>query len=96
MYKDAIDCCKESEDSSLVQELLTFFVNIMDKECFAATLYTCYSIVEPDIVLELAWKNGIMDFAMPFMIQYMRDSSRKLEIDERTKLPEENKARKKR
>lgn len=91
MYKDAIDCAAASEDGSLVEELLRFFVNTMDKECFAATLYTCYAIVEPDVALELAWKNGLMDFAMPFMIQYMRDSSRKLkEIDERTK-PDDSK-----
>lgn len=29
----------------------------------------CYDLLRPDVILELAWKNGIMDFAMPYMIQ---------------------------
>jgi clathrin heavy chain len=38
-------------------------------QCFAACLYTCYDLIRPDVALELAWKNGVMDMAMPFLIQ---------------------------
>ena len=34
------------------------------KECFAACLFMCYEFVTPDAVLELAWRNKLMDFAM--------------------------------
>lgn len=65
-------------------------MNIEDKECFCATLYTCYDLIRPDVVLELAWRNQLVDFAMPYMIQYLHQSYHKLkELDERTK-PEEN------
>mmetsp|Transcript_16634 Transcript_16634/g.24631 ORF Transcript_16634/g.24631 Transcript_16634/m.24631 type:complete len:1761 (+) Transcript_16634:142-5424(+) len=89
MYKDAIDTAAESESSDLAEDLLKFFVNIGDKECFCATLYTTYGLVRPDVAMELAWRNGYVDYAMPFMIQYMRNLHEKVEaIDLRT-MPKE-------
>lgn len=67
MYKDAIDTCAESEDSDLTEELLRFFVSVQDRACFAAALYTCYDLIRPDAAIELAWRNGYTDFAMPYM-----------------------------
>jgi len=86
MYKDAIDCAADSKDEKVVEELIKFFVNIEDKECFCATLYTCYELVRPDLVLELAWRNQLTDFAMPFVIQYMSDMHNKVrELEEKLK-----------
>ena len=93
MYKDAIDTAAASGDEKLAESLLDFFVNIGNKPCFTATLYTCSSLVRPEVALELAWKNGLMDFAMPFMIQFVANASAKLkEIDERTKPKEDEEA----
>ena len=72
MYKDAIDTCSASGDPALAEDLLRFFVDVCDKECFCATLYTCYKIVTPDVALELAWRSTYVDFAMPYVIQYAR------------------------
>ena len=66
MYKDAIDTAAESRDGELVEDLLRFFVSVKDKACFAATLYTTYDLVKPDVAIELAWRNGYTDFAMPY------------------------------
>lgn len=72
MYKDAIDTAAESKDPKLVSDLLKYFaVEKNDPESFCACLYTCYELVEPDVALEMAWRNNMMDYAMPFMIQYM-------------------------
>jgi clathrin heavy chain len=30
-------------------------------------------LLKPDVVTELAWRNGMMDFAMPYLIQLMRE-----------------------
>merc|ERR1711861_36598 len=85
MYKDAIDTAAESKDVEIAEELLKFFVNISDKECFCATLYTCYDLIRPDVVMEVAWRNQLVDFAMPFMIQYVHEVYNKMkELDERT------------
>ena len=67
MFKDAIDTVAESGDADLVEELLRFFVAQKDKSCFSATMYTCYDLVRPDIAIELAWRHGYTDYAMPYM-----------------------------
>jgi len=96
MYKDAIDTAAESRDEEIAEELLKFFVQMSDKECFCATLYTCYDLVRPDVAIELAWRNesgGFITFVMPYIIQYIREVHTRLgELDERTKPKEEVKA----
>lgn len=71
LYKDAIATAATAQNPELVDELLTFFVAEGEKECFAACLFMCYEYVHPDVVMELAWRNDIMDFAMPYFIQIM-------------------------
>ena len=57
-----------------------------DKECFSAVLFTCYDLVRPDVALELAWRNKYTDNAMPYLVQFMRHLTEKVDvIDERTK-----------
>ncbi|KAG0240040.1 hypothetical protein BGX31_002304 [Mortierella sp. GBA43] len=73
LYKDAMETAAESSDNSVAEELLQYFVESGNKECFAACLYICYDLVRPDIVLELAWRHGLIDFAMPYLVQSMRE-----------------------
>ena len=67
MYKDAIDTCAFSGDADLAEDLLRFFVSVKDKACFTATMCTCYDLIKPDVAIELAWRNGYTDFAMPYV-----------------------------
>ena len=78
-YKDAIDTALESRKEQYVNELLKFFAERKDKESFAACLYTCYEFIKPDIAMELAWRYGMTEMCMPFMIQTMRDLNKKME-----------------
>jgi clathrin heavy chain len=57
----------------VAEELIRYFVDTGNRECFVAALYVCYEQMRPDVVMELAWRNGLTDFAMPFMIQTMRE-----------------------
>jgi len=79
LYKDAIDTAAESRKQDVCEGLLEYFVEKSLKECFAACLYTCYDSVRPDIALELAWKNKILDFAFPFLIQVVREYTSKVD-----------------
>ena len=79
LYKDAMQTVFESKDSEMAEELLAFFIQSDLKECFAAMLYLCYDLFKPDVILELAWRHRLTDFAMPFMIQSMREMSQKIE-----------------
>jgi len=54
-------------------------------------LYTCYELIRPDVVLEIAWRNDLMDFAMPFMVQTFREYHVKLNTVV-TKIEEQEKA----
>ncbi|KAM5263324.1 clathrin heavy chain 2 [Ctenodactylus gundi] len=73
LYKDAMQHAAESRDPELAQKLLQWFLEEGERECFAASLFTCYDLLHPDVVLELAWRHNLMDFAMPYFIQVMRE-----------------------
>ncbi|KTF74352.1 hypothetical protein cypCar_00016021 [Cyprinus carpio] len=73
LYKDAMQYASESKDIELAEELLQWFLQEDKKECFASCLFTCYDLLRPDVVLETAWRHNIMDFAMPYFIQVMRE-----------------------
>merc|ERR1712194_825173 len=90
MFKDCIDTANESADEEIIENLLRFFCETSEKECFCATLYTCFSHVRPDVVLELGWLNGYHHFIMPFLIQNMRQTYGRLKVlEDRTKPPPE-------
>jgi clathrin heavy chain len=74
-----MEIASESGQSDVAEELLRFFVKEGLKDCFAACLYTCYDLLRHDTVLELAWRNGLTDFAMPYMIQSFKDMSLKID-----------------
>jgi len=50
-----------------------------DKELFASMLYTCYELIKPDVALEVAWRSDLMEYVMPFFIQFVKDLSTKVE-----------------
>ncbi|KAG0004877.1 hypothetical protein BGZ79_007776 [Entomortierella chlamydospora] len=96
LYKDAMETAAESKDTAVVEELLQYFVESGNKECFAACLYICYDLVRPDVVLEFAWRHGLTDFAMPYMVQFMREyvtKVDKLEKAHEERAAQENKER---
>ena len=61
-----------SNEGEVAEELLSYFVDIGNKECFAAMLYVCYDLLHSDVVMELAWQHGLNDFYMPYKIQVER------------------------
>uniref|UniRef100_A0A8C2KYK9 Clathrin heavy chain n=1 Tax=Cyprinus carpio TaxID=7962 RepID=A0A8C2KYK9_CYPCA len=73
LYKDAMQFSAESQDGAQAQDLLRWFVEEGKSECFAACLFSSYDLLAPDVVLELAWRHGLVDFAMPYFIQVMRE-----------------------
>lgn len=76
----------ESKDIELAEELLQWFLQEDKKECFAACLFTCYDLLRPDVVLETAWRHNIMDFAMPYFIQVMREYLSKVRMGFNSKM----------
>jgi clathrin heavy chain len=96
MYRDAMETARDSGSQEAAEILLRGFVEQGTKECFAACLYTCYDLLRPDVALELAWRNGMMDFCMPYLIQVLREYTGRVDaLDKKTlkKEEEEEKAK---
>jgi clathrin heavy chain len=90
MWKDCIDTANESGDPEIIENLLRFFCDSSEKECFGAALYTCFAHISPDVALELGWLNGYHHFVMPFFIQTFRRTHKRLEqLEKRTAPPKE-------
>jgi hypothetical protein len=51
--QDAMETTAQSEDKAIAEELLHFFVDANEKEAFAAMLFTCYDLIQPDVALEV-------------------------------------------
>jgi len=79
LYKDAMEYAAESKNSEIAEELLTWFLENGNKDCFSACLFHCYDLLHPDVILELSWRNGIVDFAMPYLIQVLREYRTKID-----------------
>ncbi|XP_033237477.1 clathrin heavy chain [Drosophila pseudoobscura] len=93
LYKDAMEYAAESGKQEIAEELLGWFLERNAHDCFAACLYQCYDLLRPDVILELAWKHKIMDFAMPYLIQVLREYTNKvdkLELNEAQREKEED------
>ncbi|XP_046360192.1 clathrin heavy chain 1 isoform X3 [Haliotis cracherodii] len=95
LFKDAMMYAGESRQVDIAEDLIAWFLESQNNECFAACLFQCYDLLRPDVILELAWRHNIMDFAMPYMIQVMREyigKVDKLEQSEAVRSEEEQKA----
>jgi len=75
LWKDAIETVSESNEMELAEQLLWFFMETGERELFASMLYTCYSLIKPDVAMEVAWRFGLQEYVMPYFIQFMKDLS---------------------
>ncbi|XP_022186279.1 clathrin heavy chain [Nilaparvata lugens] len=73
LFKDAMEYAAESKNPDVAEELLAWFLEKGNHDCFAACLFQCYDLLHPDVILELAWRHNIMDFAMPYLVQVTRE-----------------------
>lgn len=79
LFRDAMEYTAESRQQELAEELIAWFLERKAYDCFTACLYQCYDLLRPDVILELSWRHGIMDFAMPYLIQVTRELNSKVE-----------------
>ncbi|TVU27451.1 hypothetical protein EJB05_30150 [Eragrostis curvula] len=97
MYKDCMETCSQSGDRELSEDLLVYFIEQGKKECFASCLFICYDLIRPDVALELAWMNNMMDFAFPYLLQFIREYSGKVDdlVKDKIESQKEEKAKEK-
>ncbi|KHG02496.1 Clathrin heavy chain 2 [Gossypium arboreum] len=78
-YRDAMETASQSGERELAEELLVYFIEQGKKECFASCLFVCYDLIRADVALELAWINNMIDFAFPYLLQFIREYTGKVD-----------------
>ncbi|KAI0482966.1 clathrin heavy chain-like protein [Xylariaceae sp. FL0804] len=78
LFRDAIETAAISGKPEVVEELLRYFVDIGSRECFVGMLYACYDLVRPDVILELSWRNGLHNFTMPYLINFLSQQTKEI------------------
>lgn len=80
LYKDAMETAAESKSPEIAENLLVYFIAEKRNDSFTACLYKCYELLRADVVMELSWRHGLNDFAMPYLIQVARQTLDKLKV----------------
>ncbi|ODV95313.1 hypothetical protein PACTADRAFT_50053 [Pachysolen tannophilus NRRL Y-2460] len=78
LWKDVIETAEISGKSDIAEDLLTYFVETGNTECFIAMLYKCYNLIRYDVVLELSWLHKLDDYIKPYQISITRENQEKL------------------
>ncbi|KAJ2335035.1 Clathrin heavy chain, partial [Coemansia sp. RSA 2681] len=80
LYKDAMTTARQSGNTEIAEDLLRYFVESGNPACFSACLFTCYDLVRSDVVMELAWRHGLSNEAMPYFINLVREYQNKVDV----------------
>ncbi|QPG75907.1 Clathrin heavy chain [Brettanomyces nanus] len=78
LWSEAIETAAMSEQSKVATELLEYFVETGNRECTIATLYSCYSLVNYDKVMELSWLYTLGDLIKPYEISVAKETQTKI------------------
>lgn len=94
-YDEASTCAAASENGEKCEAMLRMICSKefpdekIRKEIFAVAVSRVDKMVRADVVLELAWRFQMIDFAMPYLIGNMRHMSEKIaHLEERVKANE--------
>ena len=67
-----------SKSKKIAHELLDYFVETGNHECFVALLYTSYEFIANDYVMELSWLHNLSNFIKPYEISIAFENQKKL------------------
>lgn len=79
LWADLIKTASASKSTKIAHELLDYFVETGNRECFVALLYACYDTIEFDYVLELSWLHDLSNFVKPYEIAVHYENKKKLD-----------------
>ncbi len=64
-----METAAQSAEPEIAEELLHYFVDNNERECFAASLYTCYDLIKPDVAMEVRdCRSGVCQHHVAFKI----------------------------
>lgn len=62
LWRDALETAAASRDIAVAEELASYFVQIGNKDAFAALLFVCFELVRPDFVEEMVSIEVLADY----------------------------------
>ena len=64
----------------IAEGVLGWFLEIGRRTMLCCLLYSCYDLLRPENcnILELSWRNNILDFAMPYLVQVIKEYTAKV------------------
>lgn len=78
LWADLLKTAALSKSTKIAHELLDYFVETGNHECFVALLYVAYDLIEFDYVLELSWLHNLGTFIKPFEISYAYENQKRM------------------
>lgn len=78
LWSDLIRTVTISKSTKYAHELLDYFVETGNHECFVALLYSAYGLIDYDYILELAWLHDLGNFIKPYQISVTFENHRKI------------------
>lgn len=78
LWSDLLKTAALSKSRKIAHELLDYFVETGNRECFVALLYVCYSLIDHDYVMELGWLHELTNFIKPYEISIAYENQKKL------------------
>ncbi|EGW30423.1 uncharacterized protein SPAPADRAFT_143892 [Spathaspora passalidarum NRRL Y-27907] len=78
LWPDLLRTVAVSKSTKISHELLDYFVETGNHECFVALLYIAYDLIEFDYVLELSWLHNLGNFIKPYEISVAFENQKKL------------------
>ena len=78
LWPDLLRTVAISKSKKIAHELLDYFVETGNHECFVALLYTSYEFIANDYVMELSWLHNLSNFIKPYEISIAFENQKKL------------------
>lgn len=79
LWADLLKTAALSKSTKIAHELLDYFVETGNHECFVALLYVCYNLIEFDYVLELSWLHDLGNFVKPYEISIAYENRKRMD-----------------
>ncbi|KAK6203342.1 uncharacterized protein RJT21DRAFT_119481 [Scheffersomyces amazonensis] len=78
LWSDLIRTVAISKSNKIAHEILDYFVETGNHECFVALLYTCYEYIQYDYVLEVSWLHNLGNFIKPYEISIASENQKRI------------------
>ncbi|KAK6460812.1 hypothetical protein DFJ63DRAFT_320950 [Scheffersomyces coipomensis] len=78
LWGDLIRTVAISKSSKIAHDLLDYFVETGNHECFVALLYTSYEFISYDYVLEVSWLHNLGNFIKPYEISIASENQKRI------------------